>query len=223
MVAPNVRATRTSRAASTAALSGARRSACDKVQGTKTRTAIVNIQPQNGGRHCPAPESEACIVNCEGQWGPWSQCAGGTSSGPFFETRKFVVSVEGKNGGEECPLDEQRECNPDICYSIEGAGEEGLKSLQRSSLKPFAISGGAKNFTDFIVAKTQHSSSFEMFGMYFLASADSGETYIGMQAAGTGAAGKVDGVAIIDMSVLPDDLSGINMAQFCWHCIENYQ
>jgi uncharacterized repeat protein (TIGR01451 family) len=74
--------------------------------GTQTRTRTVTVQPQNGGKACPASsETKDCPVDCSYTWGEWWSCTNGT------QIRNPIIGVNPLNDGKSCPKPESRSCN----------------------------------------------------------------------------------------------------------------
>jgi len=100
--------------------------------GNQSRTFTV-FQDPVGGAACPSDEyracaTQACPVDCTGDWGAWSACSGsctrvgtGTttphshSGYDNLRTRSFVVAAAAEYGGAECPADEEEVCNTEPC------------------------------------------------------------------------------------------------------------
>merc|ERR550532_704707 len=93
--------------------------------GTKTRAREVIVEPEYGGKRCPALEetmvcnTDQCPVDCKvGDWKPWGECS--LTCGGGTKTRARDVIEEPKNGGALCSaLEETMDCNIDQCPLIE--------------------------------------------------------------------------------------------------------
>jgi len=90
--------------------------------GTQTQNIVVTQQPKYGGAACPTPQTLSCNtqtcnsttpVNCETEWGNWSNCINGT------QTRVARIKTQPANGGTACPsnLTETKSCSTDCVVS----------------------------------------------------------------------------------------------------------
>lgn len=77
-------------------------SQCDLNNETQTRTTTVKYQPKNGGQECPPlTETRKCIVDCEYNWGNWTNCA--SLCGPGYQFREPIITKLPSVNGKKCP------------------------------------------------------------------------------------------------------------------------
>lgn len=112
------------------------------VDGTKTRTRTVEIQPENGGIGCPIlEETVTCPIDCViSDWSEWSTC-----SPEGTKTRTRTIITPALNGGVECgPLEETVDCPIDCVvsgWSDWSACSDGFRTRTRTIITP-ALNGG---------------------------------------------------------------------------------
>lgn len=91
---------------------------CDPITLQQTGTLVITTPRSCQGRPCPTATTifrSCCLpVDCEIEWGPWSDCVGGT------RTRTATVTTPASCGGAECPsLIETESCgSPPFCFPI---------------------------------------------------------------------------------------------------------
>ena len=61
----------------------------------------------------PPPEDRTCVIDCEYQWQPWSDCNLQTGK----QQRSVTVITNPLNAGIACPAPEERTCAIDCAYS----------------------------------------------------------------------------------------------------------
>lgn len=94
---------------------------------TRERAFVVTQSPQFGGAACPDNDVELCNtdpcpVDCDGEWGAWSDCSG-TCTVPDawgggsanVKRRSFEANTSTAFGGVDCPSDEEVVCATDPC------------------------------------------------------------------------------------------------------------
>lgn len=103
--------------------------------GVETRSFNIKTHPANGGKACPVDQQQTCNtqvcphpdpnepVDCEGNWGDWSNCT--ETCGGGIQTRSFNITTHPANGGKLCPASQHRACNTEECPPIDCAGSWG--------------------------------------------------------------------------------------------------
>jgi len=90
--------------------------------GVSTRTRIVRLQAENGGKTCPGLKEsvkcnmQACPVDCKmTEWTSWSACTKQCAGGTQFQTRS--IQTKNAHGGASCPTTtrQERACNTQAC------------------------------------------------------------------------------------------------------------
>lgn len=113
------------------------------VEGTKTRTRTIEVQPEYGGAGCPVLiETTTCPVDCVmSEWSDWSAC-----SAEGTKTRTRTIITPSLNGGIECgPLEETVDCSIDCVVSDwsdwSACSVDGTQTRTRTIITP-ALNGG---------------------------------------------------------------------------------
>jgi hypothetical protein len=89
--------------------------------GARTRTRVLFLQTQHGGKACPALSETTecheghCPVHCEvSDWGAWTACSKTCGMGDRSRTR--TVTTHADHGGYECPfLEDSEQCTDVFC------------------------------------------------------------------------------------------------------------
>lgn len=91
--------------------------ACD--EGTTYRNRQVDKEAAYGGKDCGTTYDEkncnlgACAVDCEHEWGDWSECTKECGGGVKY--RHPEIKQKTQYGGKECPDTEEEVCNDNDC------------------------------------------------------------------------------------------------------------
>ncbi|XP_046327753.1 spondin-1-like isoform X1 [Haliotis rufescens] len=92
-------------------------------KGMMTKTRMVKVQPQNGGRKCPRKlmkkkkcKVDRCPIDCElSQWADWQECSA-TCGKKSVQVRRRKVLQKAKHGGIPCAARrEKRFCSLPMC------------------------------------------------------------------------------------------------------------